>query len=311
VESIWLRKALTKTLIILNPHAGGGQAGRHWQQIEPLLWHYLGELVVAITERPDEVALHLDKAYASGLTRVISIGGDGTNHALVNALAALNEQNPDGPPMIYGILPIGTGRDWARSMGIPFDPLAAARWIADAQPRLTDIGLLVHGEQRHHFLNIASVGLGGEVDRRVSATRHRRPWTFFGATVRSILNYRPQPMQVRLDGRDWYEGDAYLVAVANGTTFGHGMRIAPQARVDDGLFDVVLVTGMSAIKLLTRMRKVYEASHLDDPGVRFARAQSVTLSSPDGVLSLDLDGEFAQADDITFRVRPGFLPILS
>src|SRR6185369_17481557 len=109
---------MSKTLIVLNPHAGSGRAGRVWKELEPILWDKLGELVVAVTQNPDEVAPHLERAYASGLTRVISIGGDGTNHALVNALADLNERNPNGAQMVYGNLPIGSGRDWARFKGI-------------------------------------------------------------------------------------------------------------------------------------------------------------------------------------------------
>src|SRR6185369_4330955 len=100
-----------KTLIILNPHAGSGRAGRLWSQIEPLLWKELGELVVAITEKPQDVAQHLEKAHAADLKRVIAIGGDGTNHALVNELIRLNKRYPDEPPMTFGSLPIGTGRD--------------------------------------------------------------------------------------------------------------------------------------------------------------------------------------------------------
>jgi YegS/Rv2252/BmrU family lipid kinase len=225
---------MTKTLIILNPHAAGGLAGRLWRKLEPILWQTLGELVIAVTEKPEEVAQHLDKAYASGLTRVISIGGDGTNHSLVNALADLNERYPDQPPMVYGNLPIGTGRDWARSRGVPFDVEAAARWIATAQPRPTDIGLLTYGDQREHFLNIASAGLSGEIDRMVNSAPTRRPWTFLASTVKALLTHQAQPMQVRLDGYPWHDGQTYLVAVANGTTFGHGMKVAPQARVDDG-----------------------------------------------------------------------------
>lgn len=303
---------MSRTLIILNPHAGGGKAGQLWRRIEPLLWEHLGELVVAVTERSEEVAQHLDRAYDAGLTRVISIGGDGTNHALVNALANFNAQNPSAPPMIYGTLPIGTGRDWARSRGIPLDPEAAARWIATAQPHPTDIGLVTYGDGvRHHFLNIASAGMGGDVDRRVNQARVRRPWTFLSATVMSILAYRPPPMQVRLDGADWYEGNSYLVAVANGTTFGHGMRIAPGAHADDGLFDIVLVPGIGKIDLLAALRKVYDGSHLSDPRVRFGRAAQVQITSPVGALGLDLDGEYADGADLTFSVRPGFLSLLS
>jgi diacylglycerol kinase (ATP) len=302
---------MSKTLIILNPHAGSGRAGRVWTELEPLLWETLGELVVAITQHPEEVAQHLDKAHASGLTRVISIGGDGTNHALVNALADLNERHPDGPKMIYGNLPIGSGRDWARFKGIPFDIRRAARWIAEAQPQPTDIGLLTFDHRREHFLNIASVGLSGEVDRRVNNIPVRRPWTFLQSTIAAILSHQPERMQVILDDKEWYEGTAYLVAVANGTTFGRGMKIAPDAQTDDGLFDVVLVEGVSRPRILSALYRVYNGSHLTHPAVRFARASQVHIRGLSGQVGLDLDGEHAVGHDLTFKMRSGLLHMLS
>ena len=303
---------MSKTLIILNPHACGGRAGAMWSELEPLLWEALGELVVAVTQRPEEVAEHLGNAYASGLTRVISIGGDGTNHALINALASLNERNPEGPPMVYGSLPIGTGRDWARGTGIPLnDARAAARWIAEAQPQPTDIGMLVRDGTREHFLNIASVGAGGEVANRVNRVTRRRPWTFLWSTVQTLLQHEPQPMQVTLDGETWYEGRSYIVAVANGTTFGHGMKIAPQALVRDGLFDVVLVEGVSRIKVLAALNQVYAGSHLSHPNVRWAQARQVDITSSGRPLPMELDGEVAHGQTLRFEVRPGLLHLLA
>lgn len=301
---------MSKTLIILNPHAAGGLAGRVWRDVEPLLWQSLGELVIAVTEKPEDVAQHLDKAYASGLTRVISIGGDGTNHSLVNALADLNERHPEGPFMVYGNLPIGTGRDWARSRGIPFNTEAAARWIATAQPHPVDIGLLTYGSQREHFLNIASAGLSGEIDRQVNQTKVRRPWTFLASTVGALIRHKAQPMQVHLDGDLWRNGLTYLVAVANGTTFGHGMKIAPHARIDDSLFDVILIEGMSRPAAIFALRKLYDGSHLTHPGVHFRQAKEVKIASPAGEIGLDLDGEHAVGTDLTFSVRPGLLHML-
>lgn len=301
----------SKTLIILNPYAGSGRAGRVWTELEPLLWKQLGELVVAITRHPEEVAQHLDKAYETGLTRVISIGGDGTNFTLVNALANLNERHPDGPPMVYGNLPIGSGRDWARFKHIPLDIRKAAQWITSAQAQPTDLGLLTDGEQRTFFLNIASAGLSGEVNERVNNTAVRKPWTFLKATVLGILRHEPQAMQVTLDGQPWYEGKAYLVAVANGSTFGHGMRIAPNAQSNDGVFDVVLVKGVSRPTILSALYRVYDASHLTHPAVQHAQAREVQITGLDGRVGLDLDGEHASGQDMNFSLRPGLLHMLS
>jgi diacylglycerol kinase (ATP) len=299
-----------KTLIVLNPRAGSGRAGAVWRELEPVLWQTLGELVVAITQHPEEVAIHLDKAQQAGLTRVIAIGGDGTNHALVNALADLNARYPAGPRMVYGNLPIGSGRDWARFQRIPLDIQQAARWIAQATPRATDVGLLEFDARQEHFLNIASAGLSGQVARRVNGIAQRRPWTFLKATVESILQYTPEPIQVKLDGQDWYEGKAFMVAVANGGTFGHGMRIAPLAETQDGLFEVVLVKGVSRPTILSALYQVYTATHLTHPAVQYARAQQVEIVTPKP-LHLDLDGESAVGQRLRFTLQPGLLDMLA
>ncbi len=301
---------MTRTLIVLNPHAGSGRAGRLWKEIEPLLWDTLGDLIVAVTQRQEDVAAHLETAQAAGVQRVIAIGGDGTNYALVNALANLNERNPNAPRMVYGQFPIGSGRDWARYRNIPMDVRAAAQWVANAVPKPTDIGLVSFGSQRQHFLNIASAGLSGEVDMRVNAIKRRRPWTFLQATVAAILQHRPQPMQVTLDGVEWYSGSAYLVAVANGTTFGHGMRIAPRASSDDGLFDVVLVEGVSRPVILSALYRVYNGSHLTHPAVRYAQAHTVRIQGMLDTVGLDLDGEHATSRDMVFQIQPKLLDIL-
>jgi len=214
--------------------------------------------------------------------------------------------------MIYGNLPIGSGRDWARHKKIPMDIHEAARWIAKATPTPTDVGqLLLDHNQQEYFLNIASAGLSGAVNTRVNNTPIRKPWTFLKATIQSILSYEPQVMQIQLDGKDWYEGKTYLLAVANGTTFGHGMRIAPRAETNDGIFDVVLVKGVARAVILSALYQVYSGSHLTHPAVRYAQAKEVHITGVNNAVGLDLDGETASSHEMTFRIQPGLMQILS
>lgn len=299
------------TLIILNPHAAGGNAGRIWRSLEPYLWNELGELVVAVTAHPNEVGGHLNEARAVGITRVISVGGDGTNHTLINALLAHNAATPNLPPMVYGNLPVGTGRDWARGIGLPYrDPRAAAHQIAHAPLRPLDIGIIERDGVTDYFLNIASAGMSSDVVLRVERARRRRSWTFLQATVASILDFPANPVQVSLDGQPWYDGRTGLLVVANGTTFGHGLRIAPEARMDDGLLDVLVIKDVSRWTILRALRSAYAGTHLTNPSLQYAQARHVEVVAPGGV-GLETDGEPAHGERMSFSLMPAALQVLA
>jgi YegS/Rv2252/BmrU family lipid kinase len=301
-----------QTLIIINPHAAGGSAKKIFHQIESRLVKVFGEFMVAVTERPEEVASHLNAAAEVNISRLIVIGGDGTNHVGLNALA----QRPD-LKMAFGGIPVGTGRDWSRSLGVPGSPEEAVDWLARAQPVPCDLGKVEYLDMKADgkpstqiFLNIASAGVSGEVDSRVNRARRRSSFTFLRATIATLLKYRPQRIRVLYDGKEFYFGRSYLLAVANGQYFGRGMWIAPHALINDGLFDVVLAEGMTRLRILFLLRTVFSGKHLERTGVRHTRATSVEVHSDDGPLGLDFDGEEALGQDLRFTILPGAVNIL-
>lgn len=300
------------TLIIINPNAANGRAGTVFEQIGNRLVEVLGDFIVAVTKSPEEVVEHLDTAAAAGVTRIIAIGGDGTNHAIINALA----QRPN-LAMTFGSIPVGTGRDWARSLGVPTDIHTAIDLLAHAQAVPCDLGKIdyldtLHGGQpaTRIFLNIASAGVSGEVDARVNRMRRRTHVTFLRATIAALFKYKPQRITVVCDGKTFYTGPSYLLAVANGRYFGRGMWIAPKALIDDGLFDVVLVEGMPRYRIIFAMQTVFRGKHLQRGDVHHTRAAEVNVYSEDGPLGLDLDGEETQGQDLRFTVLPRAINIL-
>jgi diacylglycerol kinase family enzyme len=162
----------------------------------------------------------------------------------------------------------------------------------------------------HIFLNIGSAGVSGEVDQRVNRTRRRSSLTFLWATIATLMKYRPQHVRAFCDGREFYSGSCALVVVANGQYFGRGMWIAPKALMNDGMFDVVLVEGISRPRILFAFRQVYRGTHLARKDVRYTRAASVRISSEDGPLKLDFDGEGALGQDLHFSVMPKAVNVL-
>jgi len=302
---------MTDMLIILNPNAGSGRAQHVWQTVEPILTGNDNNLTVIITEHPGDVLQHVEQAYLRGIRQVISVGGDGTNNSVVSAVAKLRQATPNADPITIGNLPVGTGRDWARSQGIPLKATEAAKKILRATPTPVDLGeIRFDSGKTRYFLNIASGGMGGDVDMFVNNVQQRRPWTFLQATINAILTHKPQRLKITLDDTPWFDHQTMLVVVANGTTFGHGMKIAPHASTDDGLFDVVALETTSRAYILRTLWQVYTGSHLRQKGVLFKQARKVEIIAEDYPLPLDIDGEYGEGQRLTLEVKPRFINML-
>ena len=301
-----------RTLVIVNPNACGGNALAVYKSIEGRMAGWFGDLTVAISEKPEDVGRHVDAAAQVGLDLVIAVGGDGTNHSVVNALA----ERP-GLAAAFGSLPVGTGTDWSRALEVSPDPKAAVDWLVRARPVLCDLGRVEYLDMqkggrpaKRFFLNISSAGVSGDIVARVNRLRRRTSLTFLRTTVAALFKYRPQRITVECNGSGFYEGPSYLLAVANGRFFGRGMWVAPNALIDDGLFDVVLVEGMPRRRILLALRTVFSGRHLLRKDVHHRTAASVRVHSADGPLSLEFDGEEGRGQDLQYTVSPGALKVL-
>jgi diacylglycerol kinase (ATP) len=297
-------------LVVLNPNARGGRARRIWHRLGPVLWEHFDDPVIAVTRSADEVGAHIDDARRAGVERIIVIGGDGTNHAIVNALLQ-EPARADVQPIPIGQVPIGTGHDWSRTLSIPTEPVEAIRWLAQAEPRPCDVGRVTFRGRSRLFLNVASAGVGAEVARRVNAVQNRKPWTYLRAILTVLMSCPPQWVRVTLDGRLFYEGTSYVTVVANGRWFGHGIMVAPNAAYDDGLFDVLLAEGMSRPRIIHVLMQAYGGNHLSMPGVHSGQAARVEIEAARGeTLGLELDGEPDEGEHLTFEVLPSALQVL-
>jgi diacylglycerol kinase (ATP) len=244
-------------------------------------------------------------AVERGASRLVTVGGDGTTHLVGTELLAAGAAGQ----VTLGLVPAGTGSDLARALAIPRDPVRALERALLGAPQSMDAGEFSGEAASFTFLNIASAGIGGMVDEFVNAMPRRGLTAFLRGTVRALRRYRCVPVRVELDGAAWYEGRVLLVAVANGVSFGKGMRAAPNALLDDGLFDVVLVTEVGGLELLLRLPLVYLGRHLGLEQVRAARARTVHLQPLAPLPVFDADGETYPSGAATFVVRPGALRV--
>lgn len=305
------------TAVIVNPNARGGWVGRKWPVLEPVLREELGALTAHFTTRRGEGTDLCRAALSGGARLVLAMGGDGTASEV--AAGFLLEQGVGAAargPAAFGYLPCGSGGDLRKTPGTPLDLRLAARAIAAAQPRPIDVGQLDYTGHdgrpgRGYFVNIASFGIGGLVDTLVNDSG--KPLggrlAFLGASVRASMRYHNQPVSLRLDDGPPEEGRIYNVAVSNGRYFGGGMMVAPEARMDDGLFDVVTMGDLSFVQALRLGSLIYRGAHLEMPKVHSRRARKVEarpLNEGQAVL-LDVDGETPGRLPATFTVLPGAL----
>ena len=294
-------------LIVLNGQAGTGQAFSQWPQLEPILREALGELRVLRTNSVAEMVPQVRAAWDEGLRCVIGVGGDGTAHFLLDTLIPLARRDADGPPLVFGILPGGTGNAWARSHGLPLSLPKAAQQLIDAQPRPVDLPEILMDGHRSWFLSISSAGISGEIAQR-SDIPNKRPWAYAQHAISTLLQRRPLAMRVEVDGELWAEGEYWLVAVANCNSFGSGMKVAPDARVDDGLFDIVLIDGAPRSEVLVAFPRVYFGAHVTHPRVHIRQGRDVRITGER--LGMEMDGVAGQADELVYTLQPGGLQML-
>jgi diacylglycerol kinase (ATP) len=299
---------VNRFLFLVNPTAGSGRAGAVWSRLSDAHPELRGAAVIR-ERQPERARELLRQALGPGVRALVAVGGDGTLHLAANALLdrALGEQ------VALGIVPAGTGSDLARSLGVPRDPAQALQIAWESKPRPCDaLEVIPDGHPRRFVVNVASAGVSGLVGQAVNALPRRTAWVYFSTALSALVRFRPVACRVLADGEPWFEGPLLLLAVANGATFGRGMRVAPQAEVDDGLLDLVLLPGMPRWRLPFRLPRVYWGSHLRLPGVQVRRATRVRLEPLEaGFPPLDLDGESGPATAAEMRLLPAALRVLA
>ena len=304
-----------KTAVIANPHSASGRTGKRWPRIERLLRERIGELDVRFTEGPGHATNLAVEVLDLGYDRIIGVGGDGTFNEIANGFVE-NDQ-PRRPSACLGILPMGTGGDLQRTLGIPPKLEDAVDLLATATPSTIDLGKVTYqtpgGERRtRYFVNVVSFGMGGEV-----AARAKNFFgvlggkaAFFYATLKVFAIYRGRRVELSPDGAsDTQRYKVLNVAVGNGLYHGGGMYVCPEARLDDGLLEVTVIEDLSVLTLLKDLSYLYDGNIHAHPKVRHFRAQSLTATSPETTL-IEVDGEPLGSLPLEITVVPRLVDVL-
>jgi YegS/Rv2252/BmrU family lipid kinase len=303
-------KKRLKTQVIVNPESAKGQTRRRWAQIKEGMRHFLQEFKVEFTEKPLQAIEISRAALKDGAELVIGVGGDGTMNEIANGF--YEAAQPINPEATLGIVPSGTGCDLTRSLGIPAKLKDAMTVITEAASQPIDVGKVTFQTPEGRtderlFLNVADFGVGGEVVRKVNQKRmERKASSYVRCLVSTMWHYRAKRVRIWVDGRELPPGRYLIGAIANGRIFGKGMKIAPTARLDDGLFDAVFVKGMKFLEFCTQGWKLINGSHLGYRKVALIQSRRVEAGPEEGesLVLLELDGEQVGVLPAIFEIAP-------
>jgi YegS/Rv2252/BmrU family lipid kinase len=310
-----------KPLLVVNPRSGGGATGRTFRAMKATIERALGPVEVAMTERPGHGMDLAREGAVGGHPLVVAIGGDGTLHEVVNGLmtakAGAYGTKADGTHL--GLIAQGTGGDFRKALGLEHRLDKYLEALGSGRERTLDVGKFTGGGKTdHYFVNILSAGMGGLVDRYVAEATRSLGGTaaYFGASLRALVNARLGNLKVTVtrDGKtEEHKIRSFMIAICNGSYFGSGMKVAPMAEVDDGLFEVVALGATSKLGFAMTSRGIYTGAHLGQAGTVHLRGQKIVidLANEDArdVFLLDVDGEPMGGLPLTVEVVPKALTL--
>ncbi len=299
-----------KTQVIVNPESNKGRTRRRWGQIKEALTAFLKEFKYEFTEKPSQAIDISRAAIREGSELIVGVGGDGTINEIANGF--FDGKHIINPNTVMGIVPSGTGCDFIRSLHIPTNLKKAMQVITQAPTPTIDVGrarFQTHAgsNEERYFLNVADFGFGGEVLERMNQNRaKRKAASYLKSTLATFFQYKNKRIRLKVDGEELPRGEYLIGAISNGRIFGKGMKIAPNARLDDGLFDIVLVKGMGVWEFLRNVWKIYTGTHLSHPKISLIQGKKIEAipEDPNENILIEIDGEQVGKLPATFEIVP-------
>ncbi len=290
----------TSIAFLVNPASANGSTGRRWPKLRERARALGLAGDVLQSERPGDLT-ELAREAARTHELLIVVGGDGSLNEVVNGVVGSNAE--------LAILPAGTGQDFGRTYGIPTRFDDAVRVALEGTSTTIDLGRATYAGGERFFANVGSIGMSGAVAKRANSMSKALGGraTFYYALVREFIRWQNTEVTVTFDGGE-RGGPMHDVIVANGQWHGGGMHLAPEAKFDDGLFDVVLIGDVSKLDFVTTSPKLYKGGHVHHPRVEVLRTAALTVEAAQP-LPLELEGEPVGTTPARFEIVPRALRV--
>ncbi len=277
-----------KTKVIINPQAGRGRGARALPQIHNILKNLNIAFDSVKTGEPRQAIALAQQAARDGYARIVAVGGDGTCNEVVNGLFAAAEQ---GHPAVMGIIPVGSGNDFAYALGIPPEVEDACRVLKHGSEKLVDLIRVTVDGQPRLCSNGTGIGFDGEVVADLQKGRYLHGFLMYLWSVLRVLMFGrwPYKMTLRFNNARINQ-EITLITVANGTRAGGGFLLTPNAKLDDGLMDICYANALSKAGVLNLLPRTFNGSHIHQKTITMATTPSIAITVEKGAPA-HIDGE--------------------
>ncbi len=294
-----------RALVLINPQAHSGRAGRQVDALKSAFEERGLEATFHLTTAPGEATKRVATLAPGEHDTVISAGGDGTLFEVVNGLM----WRPETQREALGVLPLGTGNAFARDLGLaPGDLDGALDLLEVGRTRPVDVAEVTTPDERFHFVNMLGAGFVVRAARAALALKALGRGAYTLGALAALLRLPSQPFELELDGRRLEPLDTLFIQVANSRYTGTHFLMAPGARIDDGLLDVVHVRRLPRRRVLRLFPTIYDGRHVEETEVTVHRAREIRLLAPVGSGCI-VDGEPASCLPLTIRCVPAALQV--
>ncbi len=304
-----------KWTIIVNPTAGSGKAKKYWhEQIAPMLEEKGIDFQVNFTEAAGHGSELVVKSIEGGNRHIAAIGGDGTFHEVVNGIMC--QEFVPSTAIAFAPIPMGTGNDWVRSLGVSTDVKSIIQRLRNGTFFLQDLGLVTYhndigGKEYRYFMNVAGAGFDAFVAKQMgTAPKLLGKASYFWELLKGLFSFQNVFIQLQSDSFQT-STPVFMLNVGIGQYLGSGMKVVPNAVLDDGLFDITFVEKASKWEVIGQLKGLYDGSFINYHKVKSFQTKSIVIEvSKEELLYLQADGELLGQAPLRFEILPKKLKVL-
>lgn len=295
--------------VTVNPNSGAGKAGKDWEGLKNKLHQANVPFDYVISQKHRENIGQVTEAIDLGYRKIITVGGDGTLHHVVNGIFSQQAVSP--AEISVGMISIGTGNDWVRHFNIPRNYKKAISVIQAGKTATQDVGILQYegGNKKEYFMNFAGIGYDAYVVEHTAHLKKFGQSAYLYGLVQCLFKYDAQHLTVEVDGEKLLDEEVFMMIAGLGKFAGGGMKLSPDANIDDGLLDLTIGKELSKAEIIMLVHKLFNGSYVHHPKVVTRKCKHIKVMPHTAIVQAEADGELIGGGPFEISIAPQKLKI--